>query len=278
MEAKQIGLACWGLREEPLKTQLKMANDLGVKFLEISIANSPNDIKLSADDNEIAQVRALYEENGLSINYAATGNDFTLESAEEVAHEVEKVKRVIAICSRLHCTHLRIFAGFSAADQVTGKRFEILSGAMYEVARTAREAGICLVVELHGGVNSYKQGVEHFHSVTTRKDKLLSLLEVLPSDVRFLLDPANLWAVGITDPQEYYFMLQERIAYMHCKDFVRIPNGLVLPSACGTGELDWQQFFKTAAAFKGALLVEYENPHDVELGMRESIDFIRCAL
>lgn len=278
MKAEQIGIACWGLREIPLEEQLRLTQRLNGSFMELGIANAPRDLPLRATTAELAGVRNLFDKYHIPLEYAATGNNFTAESEAEVRAEVEKVRTVIGICEALQISWLRIFAGFSPADKVSGVCFDNMADALLNVAAYASQHGVQLAIELHGGVTAHSVGVEHFHSVTTRHDKLETLLRVLPKEVSFVLDPANLWAVGITEPEQYYQWLSDRIAYIHLKDFQPLPSGYIMPSACGTSRLNWQSFLDYTRDFTGPLLIEYENPEDVEHGMRESINYIKSLL
>ena len=274
MKKDQLGLACWGLRELPLSQQLALTQRLGVSGMEFSIANAPKDYPLTMDAGEIAFVRTQYQNMGIPLCYVVTGNDFTQADPAAVDADLRKVKRVIALCEQLGAKYLRVFAGFSPAQAVTGERFKRMAAALTAAANEATAHGITLALELHGGVERFGQGMRYVHSVTTEMDSLEALLAAVPKTIELLMDPANLWAVGVTDPERYYLRFQDRIAYIHIKDFVTLPDGSMRPSVCGESALDWASFLHAAAAFNGAMMIEYENPEDVEQGMRACLAYV----
>lgn len=274
MNKEQLGLACWGLRELPLSRQLAMAGNLGVHEMEFSIANAPKDYPLSMSAADIAYVRKSYEDAGLPLRYVVTGNDFTQYAAAAVENDVQKVKRVIDLTKALGAQTLRIFAGFTPAAEVVGERFTRMAAALTDAARHAEKQGVTLAVELHGCVAPGAMGCVYTHSVTTQADTLHALLDAVPHSVQLLMDPANLWAVGVTDPERYYRLYRDRIAYIHLKDFVPLPDGTLKPAACGESRMNLAAFLKEADDFDGALMMEYENPEDVERGMRACLQYV----
>lgn len=272
---QQIGLACWGMRELPLAEQVALCKKLGAFTMELDIANGKSGLSLDVGEEDLKRVRALFEQAGLPLSWAAAGNDFTQPDREGLLRDADKVCRAVDICQKLGITHLRIFAGFFPANEVRGARWDGLMWALGFCARHARKAGVQLCLELHGGVRPFLSGVEHFHSVSTKWDMLCALAQQAPPDLAFLLDPANLWAVG-EDPARYYDLMKGRIAYMHVKDFCRQEDGSLKPVACGQGGLDWKAFL-AHARYEGPAFIEYENPEDVEEGMRESIRWLKIV-
>lgn len=271
----QLGAAAWGFRELQIEEQLILCKKLGLTFLEVGIANAPMDIPLNATVDDLNKIKELYQKYGILLSMAATGNDFTLNNEEEVHKEIIKIKKVIEISSILGVKFLRIFAGFSHAEEVIGTRFEIMIKAITEVAEYARIKGVILAIETHGGVDVYEDGVVHYMSVSTEPEQLKYLIREIPSDVKFVFDAANLYAVGIKHPEDIYSMMKDRIAYMHFKDFVRMPSGHLLPGACGESDMDWGNFLKAVSDFTGPLLIEYEIPDRIEEGCQKSIQYLK---
>ncbi len=187
---------------------------------------------------------------------------------------MEKVKRVIDICAALQVTYLRVFAGFAPAEQVFGQRWKNMVDSLIQCADYASEKSVVLCVETHGGVNVYKDGVEHFYSTSAEPILLYRMLNELPQTVKVVYDPANLFAAGVKKPQEVYSRIQDRIGYLHLKDFKRTASGHFLPSACGEGSVDWPPLLATLKTFDGPVLFEYEMPQDVERGSKACLNFL----
>lgn len=267
-----FGNAAWGFRELPLEEQLKITNKMNLHIHELGIANAPSDIQLDASDGELGEVKKLYEKYDIELLCAATGNDFTCGRRDDA----EKVKQVVVICAKLGVKFLRIFAGFSPVEEVTGERWQIMIDCLNKCAEYAKERGVTLTVETHGGVNGFAGGeVEHFNSVTTTAETLEKMLKVLDGNIMFNYDPANLYAVGIKRPDEIYRILKGRVAYVHLKDFKTMPGGHLKPAACGGSDMCWKEILGGLSDFKGPMLFEYEIPEDLEDGLNRSYAYIK---
>ncbi len=266
----KLGNASWGFRETPLEKQLEITKNMGLTVLELGIANAPKDIPLEADKKALDVVKVLYEKYGIELLCAATGNDFSCDSRADV----EKVKKVIDICSYLGVKILRIFAGFSPADEVTGSRWDSMIECLAECGVYAEQKQVTLTIETHGGVNGFEDGVEHFHSTSTKEELLVKMLTELPEYINVNYDPANLRAVGYKKPEEIYVLIKNRVAAVHLKDFTVLPSGHLKPAACGEGDIDWKAVLEALSGFEGPVLFEYENVEDIEEGSRRCLDFI----
>lgn len=266
----QYGNASWGFRKTPLEEQLRATASMGLRMLELGIANAPADLPLNAGAEQLAQVHRLYDTYGVQLLCAATGNDFTIGSDADVG----KVKRVIDICHVLGVRYLRIFAGFSPVDEVTGARWDTMIACLRTVGAYAQNK-VTLVVETHGGVKGYDDGVVHFHSVTTRAESLQKLLSELPESIKVLYDPANLWAVGYQNPAEILSVVGNRLAVVHLKDFRALPTGHLQPAACGESKMDWAAQLRALQNFTGPALFEYEITADVADGCKRCLDYLK---
>lgn len=274
MKRNMFGTASWGFRERELKEQLACVRRLGLGIHELDIENAPGDLPADADEEQLAEVRRLYESYGIRLFCAATGNDFTLAEELQVGEKVEKVKKVIAACGKMGVRYLRIFAGFSPYGEVTDIRWERMINALNETAECAKGVGVVLCVETHGGVLEHSDGVEHFASVTTDYDCLKRLLAEADSSLRFVYDPANLYAAGVKEPEKNLELLRGRISCIHCKEFAVNERGHLKPAACGDTGMDWAAALKGFERFEGPVLMEYEKTEDVEEGCRRSVEFL----
>ncbi len=267
-----LGNAAWGFREADLEAQLAITRDMGLTVHELGIANAPKDLPADADDNTVQKVKKLFADYGISLDYAATGDDFSMGNKDDVS----KIKKVTALCARLGIRYLRIFAGFSKAEEVTGARWDTMIEALNECAAYAKEKRVTLVIETHGGVNGFENGeVEHFHSVTTDKACLRRLLAEIDDSILFNYDPANMYAVGYENPGEIYEIIKDRTAYVHLKDFRTMPSGHIKPAACGESEMDWARILQDLKDFRGAMLFEYEIPEALKEGLMQSYQYIK---
>ncbi len=269
-----IGAAAWGLRETPLEEQLKLVGGLGLGSLELSIAGHENDfLQVDSSAKDIEYAAKLFSDNGLALVAAATGNDFTQAEEGACLADLARLEKVVAIAGKLGVKYLRVFAGFSRVEEVAGKRWEVMVDCLKKANDKARECGVCLAMETHGGVEEVAGGIRHFYSTSSKPEVLRKLLGEIPADMGLVFDPANLGAVGMSTAEviALYKELKDRIYYLHLKDFRQVSAEAILPCACGEGGLDWRELKAVFAAFAGYGFVEYEIPADIEDGMRRSI-------
>lgn len=260
------GSAAWGFRALELPEQLALAARLGMRFHELGIANADTDIPLDASVEALERVRALYREKGISLTCAATGNDFTGEDADT---QVEKVKCVISMCKTLGVAKLRIFAGFTPLTDMTEEKWEKLLQCMRYVAREAERRGVVLCVETHGAVEPLHDGVRHIRSATTQIEDLLKIVEA--ANIQIVFDPANLYAVGVTDLMEFWEAVKHRVGYIHLKDFRAGQQGQLYPCALGEGGTPWEPLREAMAGSNVPVLFEYENCEDLEQGIQACV-------
>ena len=268
------GNASWGFRETPLERQLEITRGMGLEVLELGIAGHPSDfLNLDSGAKDIAAVKGMFGRHGVRLECASTGNDFTLPDPAACRAELERVGKALGMASALGVGRLRVFAGFSPVGEVVGERWGQMVDCLAEAAGLAASLGVELAVETHGGVEAVPGGVRHFHSAASHPGTLRRLLDELGPDVKLVFDPANLGAVGLDTAAivELYRSLKDRIAYMHLKDFRSVGRGALLPCACGEGGLDWRVLAQEFRGFPGPGLLEYENPEDVEAGLRRSL-------
>ena len=265
----QFGNAAWGFRETPIERQFEITSQMGLSALEIGVANAPNDIPLDVSEDELKKIKELSKKYSVNITYAATGNDFTIGNAD-----TEKVKIVIDICRKLDVKNLRIFTGFTALENITDEIFSSMINSLSEVCNYAKENDVVPVIETHGGVNSFYDGVEHFMSSTTDIKTFRKILLALPDNVRICYDPANLYAVGIKNPERFYLEFADKVAYAHFKDFKTLPSGHLKPSYCGDSSMNWMAILKSMKDFDGICFFEYENTEDIYTGLKKSYSYI----
>lgn len=264
----KYGSAAWGFRELPLEKRLEITKNCGLTIHEMGIENADTDVKLG---DSVDEIKALYAKYDIDLVCAATGNDFTNGNKDDI----EKLKKVIDMCSKLGVKYLRIFAGFSPVEDVVGERWDVMIESLTEIGNYSKDTGVTLAVETHGGVNGFDDGVEHFYSTSTKPETLKKIMEQIPKNVYFNYDPANIYAVGIKNPDEIYQMIKDRVAYAHFKDFATLPSGHLLPAACGESDMDWNAILDGIGDRDMIAVFEYEIPDDLEDGLNRCYNYIK---
>lgn len=269
-----LGYASWGFRETPLEKQLQITSGDGLDVLELGIHGHENDyLQLSCSDEQIEKVKSLFNKYNVKLLCASTGNDFTVESENDCLDALNNVKNVIVTASKLGIRYLRIFAGFSPLSEVKGERFDRLIKCLNEVYAFASDKGVIPVIETHGGVNAYSDGVEHFASISTDVDALKRIISLTPN-VAVNFDPANVSAVGEKDLVNYYNQIKSVVKYFHFKDFKKTASGKLLPTYCGNGDVDYHKLLPLLCDKDAPALFEYENVEDVNDGLKKCLNCI----
>ena len=150
--------------------------------------------------------------------------------------------------------------------------------ALNMVARYGKEHGVVTAMETHGGVMAYPDGVVHFHSAATETGGLKRILRETDDSLKFVFDPANLYAIAGCDVEETAELVGSRIAYAHIKDFVKLPGGHLKPGAIGDEKRDWKRTMEMVLKWTDTLMIEYEEPRDIEEGTRRSKQYLETIL
>lgn len=272
----KLGNAAWGFRETPLEKQLEITRDMDLSLLELSIANSPTDVlQLEATDDDIQKVKGLFAKYNIELSYAAASNDFSYQDEAECLKQLEKLKKVIDIAGKLNLKAIRVFFGFSQ-DSMSAERLARANSLMKEAAIYASQYDLELSIETHGAVEAKPVGVKHIGNTSTDAVAFGEFIQTLPDNVGINYDPANLWAIGDNSPYNFYKKLEDRINYVHLKDFRKIAGAdAIEPVACGEGGLDWDEELSVLKNYDGPALIEYENVEDAEDGFRRSLAFLK---
>jgi sugar phosphate isomerase/epimerase len=272
----KYGLGCWGLRETPLEKQLQLTADMGLNIIEFGVANHPNDpLNLDSSDKDITELKEICKKYNVTPIALATGNDFTSDNSANCTEDVEKLKKVIEITAKLGAKYLRIFVGFSPVAEVTGTRWMRMIDCLNILAKFAEQYNVILAIETHGGVNETKYGVQHFNTTSTTLETLTKLFQEIPDNIVLNYDPANLWAVGNKNPDVIRKKMNDKIKYIHLKDYLPVEGDSLQPVGCGEGSMDWNEIMLGLKNYSGLAFIEYEIPKDVERGMKSSLKFLK---
>lgn len=265
--AKELKLCAgaWGFRMVEIPAYLDACARLGFRFAEMNLTDAPGTKHLSdaparADLDAMA---AAEKAAGVKIVCLCVGNDFT--DAEGAAASVAQVKGYVDIAADYGVEVVRVFAGWTPFEQLGTDSYGRCAAALAEVGEHARDKSVLIALENHGGPTATGAQVR----------RILELAD--HPNVQANFDGGN-FAMSKEDPLAACQVLRGRIGYTHWKD-VRAAGEELEYCALGDGITDWAPVVRALLAdgYDGYWAMEYEEPADVEAGMRKCIDVVRAA-
>lgn len=265
-----VGCGWWGFRERAFVTHLDSCAANGFRTLEIGIGDEfAATFPMNTDQQQAAEAIAAATAADIKLSFATAENDFSLADPQAHRRMVAHVLAVIDIARLFGVSHLRLFAGFTPAKEVTARLYEQVIDAFQIVNERCMEHGIAISIETHGKI-TWKGGVAlHENTISTDPHYLERLVRDLPANIGFNYDPGNIKAVWPGEPDCWVSIINERINYCHLKDWVACDGGWVA-GAIGDGTLDYGTLLPKIA-FDGTYLIEYEPLSDLEDGIRRSL-------
>lgn len=191
--------------------QLKVLNDLQIKYLELRGAWGKNVLALTGED--VARVRQVCSDHGVTVSALGSpvGKSPLVDPAEK---EIANLQRLIEIAGELGTRTIRVFSFYppdissnAHYDQHVPEAIARLSA----LADVAAKADIQLVLENEKDIVG--DTIARCHAI---------LQAVNSPHLRFAWDPANFIQVGEIDPTDTGWpLLGEYVAYVHIKDASR---------------------------------------------------------
>lgn len=270
----KIGIAEWGLREIPFEEHFKFARELGISALEIGVeANCDYRLETYADDKDIESITSVVEQFHINTSFGCIGGGYDIEDEKELEDLVKSEKDKLKALAKLNVKIVRIFVGWSPVEKLNEKKRNNMMTALNELDACAGMLDMKLAIETHGSLVKHGKGDLHINNVSTDWEELHWLLPNLPPHTGILFDPGNLRAVIERPLMDYVELLNPYIIALHIKDWTQYEDGSWSTVAVGETEFDWAPIFK-AMSFDGVGLIEYENPKNVNEGMKKSIEYL----
>ncbi|HEY0249661.1 MAG TPA: TIM barrel protein [Gryllotalpicola sp.] len=202
--------------------QLAVLEALGAHHIEVRSAWGVNVVDL--DPEQTDDVAGAISSAGFGVSAIASpiGKvDVTLP----VEHEVERLRRVIAVAHRLGTRYVRIFSFFRAEGVAPEDVRDAVLARMSALAALAAAEDIVLL---------HENEKEIYGDVPAR---VLDIVESVGSDhLRLAWDNANYVQVGVRPYSDGWSILSPYVDYLQVKD-ARAATGEVVPAGAGDGEL-----------------------------------------
>jgi sugar phosphate isomerase/epimerase len=252
--------------------------DHGGEHIEIV----PIDFSLIEQPQLIDEIRKSAEDAGIEISNYAVGNNFIVNSEEELQQRINELKAHVDVAHKLGVKRMRHDVASRPIPETTIQQFEAdlptLVRACQEVADYAKQYGITTSVENHG---FYIQAAD-------RVQRLVA--EVNRDNFKTTLDVGNFMCVD-ENPVVSVKKNLPIASMIHVKDFyLRHPNrdfgegwfrtagGYLLRGAiAGQGDLDLPEILRTikSSGYDGYISLEFEGMEPCEMGTRLGLEQVR---
>jgi sugar phosphate isomerase/epimerase len=237
---------------DDLAEQLRLLNELDVRYLELRGAWGINVLRMS--DEEVARVRRICTEYGIAVSALGSpvGKSPLLDPIE---NEVANLRRLIEIARALGTRTIRVFSFYPPEissnahyDQHVDQAIEKLSA----LAEVAAAEDIQLVLENEKDIVG--DTIARCHAILKGVDS---------PHLRFAWDPANFVQVGEERVTERGWpLLSNYVSYVHIKDS-SLADGSVKAAGEGDGQVGELLVHLREAGYRGFLALE---PHLVVAG------------
>ncbi|MBN1674788.1 MAG: sugar phosphate isomerase/epimerase [Kiritimatiellae bacterium] len=257
----------WGFREIEIPAYLEACARLGFPYAEMNLGDNPAVKHLATlpDTGALSAMAEAEQASGVKVVCFCVGNDFTKPDQTKLGEDIARLKKQIDIAGDGGVEVIRVFAGFTPFESLNEDSYRRCADALAVVGQHGQDKGVLVALENHGGP-------------TATGAQVRRLLEMANHpNVKANYDGGN-FAHCREDPLSAYLVLRGRIGYTHWKD-VRIVDGQLEYCALGDGVTDWAPVVRALIedGYDGYWTMEYEEPSDVETGMRKCIDVVTQA-
>ena len=237
-------------------------------------------VRLLPDEPDIeTQIRDAVANHGLALSGLSCSNHFGQRDEAASAEHVELVKGWLELAAKVEAPVSRIFGGadlpFDQRDNPREKAAarQRLLRDLEQVVPVAEKLGVVLALENHGSFPGL--GEEQADLVRTIDSPYL----------RATVDVGNYMQVGGV-PHEEVAVAAPYAAYVHYKDFTRVPDdskpvGYRCQGATlGDGEVDLKACYQAlvTAGYDGFIALEYEGQEEEATGVARSIEAMRASM
>ncbi|MEM2921953.1 MAG: sugar phosphate isomerase/epimerase family protein [Candidatus Bathyarchaeia archaeon] len=223
---------------------IEEAHNIGLDGVELTLYWLP-----SEETDYLRNLRRLALFHGLPISCAGISTDFCNPNPLERSRMIMEVKKGLKIAKELGAPVLRIFGGNLPEGFTEVKAMGWTIGALKECVNYAKEVGVVIAIENHGGI-------------TARADSLISLVREVDSP----------WLAVNLDLGNYRESTYEDIAKtihytVHIHGKLRVAGG---------GDVDYEKVKRLLkdAGYNGFISIEYEEEGDPKTGVREFATYL----
>ncbi len=216
---------------------------------------------------EAEVVRRKVDARGLKVSAFAACNDFVVLGEDEVAFQVERMKRCCGLAKILGTNVIRTEGGSPKESVPEARWAEAIAGCFKPLVDFAEAEDILFAMDNHG-------------YCTNDGDRQLAIIEAVGSKrVGVNLDTMNYRWFGheIAAINRFYEILAKHVFHVHLKDGTGAREKYV-GAALGEGEIDLKHAVKCLkdAGYDGVWCAEYEGTEPTDIGYRKCADWIKA--
>lgn len=227
---------------------------------------------LGSVDGAPEAILGALEKTGLTLSGLSLSTNFNQEDAQAFRKQIDSASAWLEIAGAVKAPVSRVFGGHvpdRKNKEVVKKGLERVVKALKELAPAARDQGVALGLENHGGL-------------PCSGEEQVAVIEAVGSPaLRATIDMGNYMQCG-QEAVAGTRVAAKYAAYVHVKDFVKKPTtetpwGWTI-EACtiGRGNVDLSGCLDAlrSAGYDGFLALEYEGPEDETIGVPQSLKHI----
>jgi len=239
-------------------------------FTSVKLASVPGwteHVRRSAEDEELAHVKDLLVQHGLTAVSLAGHSDLVAEAG------IGEFRKALQIAQKLGIPYVTTSTGghdASSGGSLEEQRDHFLRN-IRPLADEAAAMGITICLETHGGL------------LATGAISKKLIQDIGKENIGINYDPGNVIHYGGVKPEEDIQESADYVKHMHCKDQIGGKGVWNFPTV-GTGEVDFAPIFAAldAAGFDGPVSIEIEFTGEpwpplaeVDQAMADSYRFVR---
>ena len=225
---------------------------------------------LPSPDVAAERIQSAMAGSGLALSGLSLSTNFNQEEPEKLRKQIDSAKEWLRVASAVKAPVSRVFGGgFRQRGDAEAYRAasDRVVSALKELVVCARENGVVLALENHGGLPC--SGEEQAEIITAVNDPFLKATIDLGNYMQYPQASEAGTAAAV-----------EHCAYVHFKDFRRLPDGKLQGTVIGEGDVDLKACLSVLkkAGYDGFLALEYEGEEDERTGIPKSFAYLSQAL
>jgi len=222
---------------------------------------------LDSPETAADKIQAALDATGLELSGLSMSNNFNVQNEKKYREQIDTVKVWLKVANQVNAPVSRVFGGHindRSNPDMLNQGMENVLNALKELVPVAEEQGVILALENHGGLPC------------TGKEQVEIIEKINSPYLRATIDVGN-YMQAPQDGAEGTAIAAKHCAYLHFKDFRRLPDGKLKATVVGEGDIDHRKCMQSVvdAGFDDYVALEYEGSEDELTGVPKSIQYMK---